>query len=156
MPRILLGPQPTAGLQLSGTTVTPSALSTHAIESRLRQKRSQTYLDAIGKLDAGTHTCSRHDVDALLAAIRAELPEITIDQLPLGIVAKCYLGSPFEVHTLERVGQIIRHYKTHEALPGGLERARHLARHPAYAFIEVYTDRLIAVAANGDTSLLQG
>jgi len=156
MPRILLGTQQTAGIQLSSSTVQVSALSTHAIEARLRQKRSQNYLTAIGKLDTGGHVCSQHDVDALLAAMRAEFPEISIDRLPIGIVSKCYLGMPFEVHTLDRIGQIIRHYKIHEPLPDGLERARGLARHPAYAFVEVYSDRMIAVADNGDTSTLQG
>ena len=154
MPRILLSPQHSTGIELSGTTAKIPALSTHAIEARLRHKRSQNYIAAMSKLDGGGHVCSQHDIDALLAAIRDELPEITIDRLPIGIVSKCYLGSPFEVHTLERVRQIIQHYKTHEALPGGLERARALAQHPAYAFIEVYTDKMIAVAANGDTSML--
>ena len=155
MPRNLLGTKPVTGIDLTSTGVKAPALSTHAIEVRLRQRRSAAYIEAIRKLDAGGHVCSRHEVDALLDAIRNELPEITIDRLPVGLVSKCYLGAPYEVHTLERVGQIIRHYKTHEPLPGLLERARDLAQHAAYAFIEVYPDRLIAVAVNGDTSLIQ-
>lgn len=159
MARTLLG---TASAQPAVSRLTDTAaqrsttLSAPAIEARLRQQRSRKYLDAIRKLDAGGHTHSRQDVEALLAAISEELPEISIDHLPLGLVAKCYLGAPHEVHTVERSGQIIRHYKTSEPLPGLLERARGLAQHPGYAFIEVYTDKLIAVAENGETSLVKG
>lgn len=51
---------------------------------------------------------------------------------------------------------IIRHYKSFEALPPLLERARSLALYPSYAFIEVYADKLIAVSPNGDTSMVKG
>lgn len=108
------------------------------------------------KLDAGGRAHTRDSLDALLSAIRSELPELTIEHLPLGIVARCYLGPPYEVHTLERDGSIIRHFKTFEALPALLERARALALYPGYAFIEVYADKLIVVAGNGDTSIVKG
>jgi hypothetical protein len=108
------------------------------------------------KLDAGGHATTREALSALLSAIRSELPELTIEHLPVGIVAKCYLGSPHEVHTLDRDGSIIRHYKTFESLPPLMERGRSLALHPDYAFIEIYVDKLIAVADNGDTSIVKG
>jgi hypothetical protein len=108
------------------------------------------------KLDAGGHATTREALDALLSAIRSELPELTIEHLPVGIVAKCYLGPPHEVHTLDRDGSIIRHYKTFEPLPSLMERGRSLALHPGYAFIEIYVDKLIAVADNGDTSIVKG
>lgn len=156
MARTLLGTQQPGATQLSGSAGPTLQLSSASIEARMRQKRSPQYLDAIKKLDAGSHLCSPHEVDALLDAIRAELPEIMIDLLPIGLVAKCYLGHPYEVHTVERTGHIIRHYKSFESLPGLLEGARDLARHPGYAFIEVYTDKLIAVSASGDTSIVKG
>lgn len=159
MARTLLGTaSPQSGIsRLTETAASTSAyLSPAALEARLRQKRSRSYIDAIQQLDAGGHVHGRQEVDALLEAIRRELPEISIEHLPLGLVAKCYLGPPHEVHTLERSGQIIRHYKSSESLPGLLERARSLAQHPGYAFIEVYPDRLIAVAENGETSLVKG
>ncbi|MGB4468185.1 MAG: hypothetical protein WBH99_01360 [Azovibrio sp.] len=108
------------------------------------------------KLDAGGHVNTRETLEALLCAIRSELPELTIEYLPVGIVAKCYLGPPHEVHTLDRDGSIIRHYKTFEPLPPLMERGRSLALHPGYAFIEIYADKLIAVADNGDTSIVKG
>ena len=91
---------------------------------------------------------------AFIDAIRQELPDVSVDALPHGIVARCYLGPPHEVHTLDCSGQIIQHYKTHEGLPPLLERARSLALHPGYAFIEVYATRLIAVSATGQTALI--
>lgn len=131
-------------------------LSPKAIEDRLRQRRSGAYVEAMKKLDAGGHATTREALDALLSAIRSELPELTIEHLPVGIVAKCYLGPPHEVHTMDRDGSIIRHYKTFEPLPSLMERGRSLALHPGYAFIEIYVDKLIAVADNGDTSIVKG
>jgi hypothetical protein len=156
MPRTLLGTSPAGTITLPSAGTMAPALSAQALDVRLRGKRSASYLDAIKRLDAGGHVCNRDEAAALLDAIRAELPEIAIEQLAFGIVARCRLGSPYEVHTLERDGQIIRHYKVSEALPGLLERARSLALHPGYAFIEVYANKLIAVADSGDTAVIQG
>lgn len=133
-----------------------SKLSTDQVESRLRQKRSPAYIEAIAKLDAGGHVQTRESINALLVAIETELPEVSVDSWPSGYVAKCYLGKPYEVHSLNRAGSIISHYKAGQALPDGMERARGLAEHGGYAFIEVYSDKLIAVAANGDISLVKG
>jgi len=107
------------------------------------------------RLDAGGHVHSTAATEALLAAIRQEFPDVQIDALALGIVAKCYLGAPYEVHTLECSGSIIQHYKTGVPLPQGMERARSLARNAHYAFIEVYTDKLIAVSASGQTAIIE-
>lgn len=159
MARILLGSAPPQLDTTSLTTPRPSTnanLSPQVVEARLRSKRSKAYIESLQKLDAGGHTNNREALDSLLAAIQRELPEISIDHLPVGIVAKCYLGVPHEVHTLDRQGMIIRHYKSFEALPPLLERARSLAMHPNYAFIEVYPDKLIAVSQNGDTSMVKG
>ena len=155
MPRIILGsapPQINTSIRSSGPA---TGLSPAKVEDRLRQKRSRAYVEAQQKLDAGGHIHNRQAVDALLAAVREELPEISIEHLPLGFVARCYLGHPYEVHTLDYSGQIVQHYKIAQALPASLERARALAQHPGYAFIEVYPDKLIAVAENGDTSLVK-
>ncbi|MET0264327.1 MAG: hypothetical protein ABW202_01830 [Duganella sp.] len=159
MARKLLGTQsvsPSLSLNIIPTSRVTGKLSSEQVESRLRQKRSPAYIEAISKLDAGGHIQSRESINALLAAIETELPEVSIDSWPTGYVAKCYLGKPYEVHTLDRAGSIINHYKAGETLPGGMERARGLAEHGGYAFIEVYSDKLIAVAASGDISLVKG
>jgi hypothetical protein len=129
-------------------------LSPAAIEARLREKRSPSYVEAMKRLDAGAHAHDAEAAESFINAIRQELPELSIDQLPIGIVSRCYLGDPYEVHTLGRDGMIIQHYKRWEPLPGPLEGARGLSLHPGYAFVEVYPDKLIAVSENGSTSLV--
>lgn len=123
---------------------------------RLRVKRSAAYMDAIRKLDTGGHVHNRQAVEALVAAISEEFPDVTIDQHPIGIVSRCYLGAPYEVHTLDRTGNIIQHYKSFEPLPPLLTRGRALALHGQYAFVEVYADKVIAVTSSGDTSIVKG
>jgi hypothetical protein len=95
-------------------------------------------------------------VEALIAAIQQELPEVTIDKLPIGIVSRCCLGEDYEVHTLDRTGGIIQHYRRRQSLPTLLERARSLALHSEYLFVEVYVDSLVAVRAGGETSIVSG
>lgn len=122
----------------------------------LRKQRSAQYLAAVASLDAGTHLHDPVAYQAFQQAIQEEFSGIAIDDFPLlGIVARCNLGRPFEVHTLDLKGQIVRHYKSIELLPPQLERARSLALHSAYAFVEVYTDRLVAVSSAGDTAVIQ-
>lgn len=162
MARSILGTKPAeTGLQadLRTAVVSPARtqLSGAALQARLRQKRSPAYIEAMTRLDAGTHLHGAHAEQAtqdLLAAIRAELPEVAVDALPMGIVSKCYLGAPYEVHTLTCSGNIIQHFKTGEPLPALMERARSLAQHAAYAFIEVYPSRLITVSTSGQTAVI--
>lgn len=163
MARAIMGAKPVeAGPQLSlrptdTQTAARTVLGGAALQARLRQKRSTAYIEAMTRLDAGTHLHGAHAAQAtqdLLAAIRQELPDVAIDALPVGIVAKCYLGVPYEVHTLTCAGSIIQHFKAGEALPSLMERARSLAQHPGYAFIEVYSTRLITVSASGQTAII--
>ena len=158
MARSLLGVRPSTQtpLELTPSTTSRTQLGGAELQARLRQKRSQKYIDAITKLDAGTYVHSPAATQALIDAIRQELPDVQVDALPCGIVSRCYLGAPYEVHTLDCTGNIIQHYKTYEALPALLERARSLALHPNYEFIEVYTSRLIAVSSSGQTALIDG
>ena len=120
----------------------------------LRRRRSKAYLDAIAKLDAGGHTTNRRQVEEIVSTIRNEFPEIEIGGVLLGIVATCYLGAPYEVHTLSLAGGIIEHYESGRALPGQLEKARSLARRGGYAFIEVYVGCCRAVSSDGLVSVV--
>jgi len=106
------------------------------------KKRSKKYVETFSKLDAKTLTETR--------GMTAELTS-----LPLGIVSKCFLGDPFEVHTLDLgKAQIIHHYKRSEPMPAEFEKARNLAMHNAYAFIEVYTDKLVMIREDGTAAKL--
>ncbi len=129
-------------------------LSKAELESRLRQKRTANYIRTMTQLDAGCHCQDPRAVEALIAAIQQELPEVTIDKLPIGIVARCCLGGDYEVHILDQTGGIVQHYRNHQSLPPLLERARSLALHSQYLFVEVYVDSLVAVRPNGETSLI--
>ena len=162
MARSILGIKPAdagvqASLRTAGLGQAHTTLSGAALQARLRQKRSSAYIEAMTRLDAGSHLQGAHAAHAtqdLLAAIRQELPDVSIDALPVGIVSKCHLGAPYEVHTLTCAGNIIQHFKTGQSLPQPMERARALAQHESYAFIEVYPTRLITVSASGQTAVI--
>lgn len=157
MARKLLSAGPTPVVTtLASARVSPTVgLSAAKLDARLRMKRSSVYIDTLRKLDAGGHTHDRVAVDAFVAALREELPDITIDQLPVGIVSQCHLGEPYEVHSLDRLGNIIHHYKRLEPLPPLLARGRVLAASGQYAFVEIYTDKVIAVSQSGDVSIVK-
>lgn len=157
MPRPWLRPSASEALVSSAPTTGPKTktLTGDALAARLRVKRSPAYLAALAKLDAGGHGINRESARALVDAVRAEFPELTMDQLPLGIVAKCYLGEPFEIHTLDIVGCIVTHFKRGEPMPSGLEKARAIGINPYYAFVEVYATNVRAVRADGSVTVTE-
>lgn len=124
------------------------------LDRLLRKPRSKSYMDALHKLDAGGHTHNRDKVNEIIDAIRGEFPEIEINGILLGYVSKCYLGDPYEVHTLDVTESIIEHYKVGQPLPNGLEKARSIAMRGGYDFIEVYVDCCRAVSADGTVSVI--
>ena len=124
------------------------------LDRLLRKNRSKEYRDAMHRLDAGGHVQNRKQVEDILQAIRAEFPELELADLLLGYVSICYLGTPYEVHTLDMSGQIIEHYKAGQLLPNGLEKARGLALRGGYDFIEVYVDCCRCVSADGSVSVV--
>jgi hypothetical protein len=136
-------------------SVTPkasSSLTKSQIQKLLRQKRSPAYMEALHQLDAGGHISETEALNKLIETIKSELPDIS--NLLLGIVAKCYLGHPFEVHTLQIMGSIVHRYKVGEPLPAALEKARSMALHSSYEYIEVYSNYIVTVSSNGSTSLV--
>lgn len=122
----------------------------------LRKTRSKEYMDAMHRLDAGGHVHNQHKVNEIIDTIRNEFPDLEINGIMLGIVSICYLGKPYEVHTLDITGQIIEHYKSGQVLPGGLEKARSIAMRGGYDFIEVYVDCCRAISSSGAVSVISG
>lgn len=120
----------------------------------LRKKRSQAYIKALKELDAGGHTHNQAQVQAIIEAITNEFPEIELSGIFLGLISKCYLGKPYEVHTLDFTANIIEHYKAGSPLPQGMEKARSLAIRGGYEFIEVYTDCCRAISADGSVAVI--
>lgn len=118
------------------------------------KKRSQQYMNLIKRIDTELLT-ETQGKEALMEKIQDEFGTAELANLPLGILAKCFLGHPHEVHTLDlSANQIIKHYKTGESLPGHFEKARALARHNAYAFVEVFKDKLILIREDGTAAKL--
>lgn len=142
-------------LSLQAKPQSKTKLNQMQIDRVLSRKRSKEYMDAIARLDAGGHVHNQYMVDALIRIIQEELPEIEIDMRPQGIVSKCYLGAPYEVHALDVTGQIIEHYESYRRMPGLLEKARGLAKSGRYAFIEVYTTALRAVKEDGTVATMK-
>ncbi|ACX62608.1 hypothetical protein GYMC10_0302 [Paenibacillus sp. Y412MC10] len=126
-----------------------------ALEKRLRSKRSSAFVEAMTKLDVSGVIATKEKVQEFIDQIAGEFPELAADQLPLGIVSKCYLGNPYEVHSLDARLQIIDHYKRGEILPNGMEKARRLAMHPGYVYIEVYMNMICAVSQSGEVSMIK-
>lgn len=120
----------------------------------LRAPRSKAYMDALHKLDAGGHTNNQQKVDAIINAIKAEFPEVTLAGILLGYVSKCYLGAPYEVHSMDMAGHIIEHYQAGETLPNGMEKARSIAIRGSYDTIEVYSDCCRAISSTGMVSVI--
>ena len=126
-----------------------------SLDRLLRKSRSKEYMDAIHQLDAGGHVHNKKEVNEIINTIKSEFPDVDINGIFLGFVAKCYLGAPYEAHTLDLVGEIIEHYKRGETLPGGLDKAKSIALHGGYDFIEVYTDCCRAISSNGSVSVIK-
>jgi len=126
------------------------------VEKRLRQKRSSSYVEAVTKLDVTGVHCHQDEVVRMIQELKKEFPELMEHQLPIGIVSKCYLGEPYEVHTLDTQLQIVEHYKRGSVLPNGMEKARILAINPNYEFVEVFTSYVCAVSTSGQISMIKG
>lgn len=122
------------------------------LERLLRRPRSEAYMRAMTQFDAHAHEEDKAGLKALLETIGNEFPELAFEQMPIGYVGRCYLGKPYEVHIFNLKGEIVEHYETFRPMPPLFERARTLALHPSYAFIEVYTDTLRPVLTDGSVS----
>lgn len=144
-PQASTAPSPTAA-----TSPVRGKLAGAALEAYLRRPRSPEYLAALGRLDAGSHGLDPAERAVTAAIVRAEFPELQVEQLPQGFVAKCYLGEPFEIHTFDlHTGDVICHYRVGETMPGGLERGRALALHGAYPLVEVYGTEVRGIHPTG-------
>lgn len=148
-----------AALSISIRTDTGRNLSQEEkmkLDRLLRKPRSKEYMDCMKRLDAGGHVHNKHRVDEIVNGIREEFPEVTIEGIMLGIVSICYLGAPYEVHTLDMTGSIIEHFKVGQPLKDGLEKARSIAIRGGYEFVEVYVDCCRAVSSDGSVSVIKG
>jgi hypothetical protein len=155
--RLLPGPECAVGPH---TFVAAPASSGAAVEALLRRPRSPRYLEQLRRLDAA----SLHRVAAawnalgaeLEAELEAELPPVAPPERPLGVVARCYLGTPFEVHLCDFTGRIVTHVEVRHPLPPPFERARLLVHHPAFLAVEVYSTVLRTIGPSGEVGVFVG
>ena len=159
MPRPMLNPyqsqKQTQARHIMTSNLKQPQIDKLSLDRLLRKSRSKEYMDAIHQLDAGGHVHNKKEVNEIINTIKSEFPDVDINGILLGFVAKCYLGAPYEAHTLDLVGEIIEHYKRGEILPGGLDKAKSIALHGGYDFIEVYTDCCRAISSNGSVSVIK-
>lgn len=135
---------------------TKTTIDNLTLQRILRKKRSQKYMEAMKSLDAGGHVHNQEKVNELINAIREEFPEVELidSGILIGIVSKCYLGRPYEVHTLDCTLSIVEHYKQGQSLPDGMEKARAIAARAVYEYIEVYKDYCCAISSDGTVSII--
>jgi hypothetical protein len=149
MPRPIVGRQATSSDALGQRRDVGTASGSGRI---LQSARSRRYLDALGRMDGRT-ALTPVQTAAIADGIRREFDEKWCST-PLAILAICYLGHPFEVHTLTQGAAIIEHYRSADPLPAHIERARPLARSDKFACIEIYPDRLVAVMPDGTAAVV--
>ncbi|MCM1009701.1 MAG: hypothetical protein NC390_02325 [Fusobacterium sp.] len=139
-------------------------------ELAFRQKRPQSYLILMKNLDVDGAQISEDKLNEIINELHNTVPQISLDETFLGVLGKCYLGTGYDVHTLSKsiifgldesthlLGygrMILKHFKIGESLPVELERARNLASNPNYQFIEVYSNKIIAVLADGNVAIIK-
>ncbi len=118
-------------------------------ERDILKKRSAKYVRIFSSLDTKSLT-EVQGWNKLMQQVHEEFGTAELKSLPIGIVSKCFLGESYEVHILDlSAAQIIKHFKLNEAMPSDYEKARTLALHNAYAFVEVYTDKVIVIREDG-------
>lgn len=115
----------------------------------LRKRRSQKYMDIMSKLDAGSGNISPRDIEDMIQAIREEFPDIEIFNEYCGCMAICHLPGNFDVHILSPGSNCITHFGAGFGFETPLDSCRNLCRMPEYRFVEVYTNSLKAISANG-------
>lgn len=131
-----------------------TTISGFVSDRELLKKRSKKYMELIASIDTKMMT-ETVGLENFINNVQEELGTANIAELPIGIVAKCFLGHPHEVHTLDmNANYIIKHYKIGEPLPEHLEKARNLAKHNSYAFIEVYLEKMILIREDGTANKL--
>jgi hypothetical protein len=113
-----------------------------------RKPRHAGIFKTLHALDTELDEVTRHEV----ARWVGEQYAAEYGSVLLGLVAKCYLGSPYVDHRLDLFGAIVEHYAPSDPMPSPYENARMLARSGAYAFVEVHSDGSI-VPVHDDGSI---
>ena len=129
-------------------------LSKLELDRLLRKPRSKEYMEAMRKLDIGSHVLGDAQRDEIIRILQEEFPEVQLGGILIGIIGKCYIGPEYDVHSFDTTGGIIHHFHKNESMPPELARARALAARGTYEFIEVYHDCCRCVSADGTVAVI--
>ncbi|MEV3987808.1 hypothetical protein AB0J57_02755 [Streptomyces sp. NPDC049837] len=138
------GPAPRTGRRLTTGAAGPHTAATGGAgvdpsRQGLYDRRSDRLRQAVGRLDAGLdETACRQ-----LAEWAREEYAAAHGDVPLGFVARCYLGPPFVDHQLNLFHVIVQHFAPADPMPEPFSKARMLARSGGYAYVEVYSGGLV-------------
>ncbi|MEV0178101.1 hypothetical protein AB0I54_02170 [Streptomyces sp. NPDC050625] len=131
--------RPTLGTGQSHASAAPAAPAPGIARRELYGPRSAPLLEAVRRLDAGLD----EQASRSLADWVREQYTTSYGSVPLGFVARCYLGPPYVDHQLNLFHVIVRHFAPAEQMPEPFSAARMLARSGGYAYVEVYADGLV-------------
>lgn len=170
MPKPIINNQFDQKLKLDNSDILEQRVKVKSPELAFRKQRPASYVNILKNLDIQGKQMTPEKIKEIVESVQNSCPEIVLEDSFLGVLGKCFLGGSYDVHTLsinEIFGldevtklpgygrMILKHYTTNESLPPELEKGRSLARNPAYAFVEIYTTKLIAVNPNGSTAIIQ-
>ena len=136
------------------TRASSRQLSKLELDRLLRKPRSKEYMEAMRRLDIGSHTHNDAQRDEIIRILQEEFPEVQLGGILIGIIGKCYIGPEYDVHSFDTTGGIIHHFHKNESMPPELARARALAARGTYEFIEVYHDCCRCVSADGTVAVI--
>ena len=136
------------------TRASSRQLSKLELDRLLRKPRSKEYMEAMRRLDIGSHTHNDAQRDEIIRILQEEFPEVQLGGILIGIIGKCYIGPEYDVHSFDTTGGIIHHFHKNESMPPELARARALAARGTYEFIEVYHDCIRCVSADGTVAVI--
>ena len=137
---------------LSATAQTAQVPAVIARPNRQRPRHGGLF-EAINRLDAQIDEASRRE----LAAWITDQYATDYGDVPLGFLARCYLGAPYVDHRLDLLQSIAEHFTPGDVVPAPFDRARALARSGSYQFVEVYASgALVPVRVDGSVDTLTG
>ena len=67
------------------------------LDRLLRKPRSKEYMEAMRKLDIGSHVLGDAQRDEIIRILQEEFPEVKLGGILEGIIAKCYIGPEYDV-----------------------------------------------------------
>ncbi len=104
-----------------------------------QRPRHAGLFEAVRRLDAEMDATSRRQLADWVSEQYAQ----EYGDIPLGFIARCYLGAPYVDHRLSLLQSIVEHYQPQDVVPSPFDRGRTLARLGAYEYIVLYASGLI-------------